>query len=361
MGISAIVGYCVGKRRILAVTALIVFLLFEVYLRIPFMLGPLEYQPDPELVSRLRPRQVGFVWLGNMSYQSAPVSINGDGHRGNETDWSRPVVLAVGDSESMGIGVGDGEVWSNRLQSLLHQKADFRDVQIVNASHPGSGPYHHYITMKRILADDKRDIRAIIVRVDIGDRYFKAPSDEQRREAMQKSEMKLLVKSYTKALPYLINKIEAQRESIRAGLRPWFIRNKAQQTAQTETVGRSMWEENRRWWDEMVVLSSSKNIPLVFMIGDVMGWPSTRFLSRQLDALSSENRHIRLFRLGKEALGLKEEDPELLWKEFNMKMTLGRDPHANPTQHQLIAESLYKYFTNEHLLGNQHSFIDSNE
>jgi hypothetical protein len=342
-------SFVYGKLRLVLTTAIIVMMLIEMYLRIPFILKPLEYQADSELGASLRPGQLGYVWIGNMSFQSPPISINSDGHRGDQTDWSKPVVLTVGDSENMGIGVEDDEVWTTRLELVLRQKTGICDIQVVNASHPGAGPYHQLIKMKRVLATDGRNIRLIIVRVDVGDRHFIAPSNEQLRKSKQEFEIKQMIRNYTKALPYLMNKLEAQRDNIGASFKPWFIRKERSQTFLDAPVGYTMWEDNKGWWREMVRLATSKNIPLIFMVSDIMEWPATEYIYNCLKKLSSDYKSD-VFKISRVSLGLREQDSEKWWTEYYETMTLLRDMHANQLQHERIANALSKYLIEKHLI-----------
>src|SRR4051812_44163223 len=148
------------KLDILCVLVLVV-IAAEVHLRLPWG-RQMEYRSDPELVGILRPGQ----W-------SALETVNSDGHRGKETDWTKPALVAVGDSQGWGAGLADEAVWTARLEELLHRKLDLPDVQVVNASHPGHGPYHQYVRLRRVLEAHK--VEAVLVRVSIEDRTFSAP------------------------------------------------------------------------------------------------------------------------------------------------------------------------------------------
>ena len=75
----------------LLLTVTLVFILGEAYMRLPFVARQLEYGPDREFGGRLAPDQRGFVWLASMSLASPTITLNHDGHRGRDTDWSKPV------------------------------------------------------------------------------------------------------------------------------------------------------------------------------------------------------------------------------------------------------------------------------
>src|SRR5262249_25487073 len=157
------------KGEILAIVVLVV-VAGEVYLRLPIG-RQLEYQPDEELVSILAPAQ-----------QSLRETVNRDGHRGKDTDWSAPVILAVGDSQGWGAGVSDDEVWTARLEQLLRRDSAYAAFQVVNASHPGHGPFHHYMRARRVLK--KHPIDLLLVRVSIEDWSFRPTPAQQVPEQL---------------------------------------------------------------------------------------------------------------------------------------------------------------------------------
>src|SRR5437870_4794788 len=101
--VLTIVDYCLRKTWVILLTGVLLLVLGEAYLRLPFITQRLEYMPDAELGWTLAPNQRGYEWLGNQSVQSPPMTLNSDGHRGRPTDWSQPVLLSVGDSQGVGI------------------------------------------------------------------------------------------------------------------------------------------------------------------------------------------------------------------------------------------------------------------
>src|SRR5260370_945761 len=129
--------YCFWMKRVLFLSGLALLVLGEVYLRLPFIPQRLESMPDEELGGIVAPSQRGYDWLGNFSVQSVPITVNSDGHRGRDTDWSGPVLLAVGDSQGWGTGVADDEVYTAVLETWLREQPGQSEVQVVNASGPG--------------------------------------------------------------------------------------------------------------------------------------------------------------------------------------------------------------------------------
>src|SRR4029453_15402832 len=119
----------------------------ETYMRLPFLLPRLEYEPDRELEARLAAGQRGYLLLANMSMRTPPISVNREGHRGPEDDWRRPVILVVGDSEWLGAGVEGDEAWPPVLERAPKPPPPPEPVHVVNASQPGFGPYHEAVVI----------------------------------------------------------------------------------------------------------------------------------------------------------------------------------------------------------------------
>lgn len=327
----------------LVLVGVLTLLIGEAYMRMPFVLPPLEYRADGELGGRLAGNQVGYLWLANMSLKSRPITLNPDGHRGEATDWSHPVVLALGDSEWFGAGVDDSDVWTAVLERALRSDPRLSGLSVVNASHPGHGPYHEYVVARRLLA--AHDVEALLVRVAIGQRYFKPVPVEQQAQLVRAAERRAIVRRVTKFGPFLYNKVEAQLPSIRAAMRPHFLAagGGAGDGAAPVDVGRAMAREARTWWDQLADLATARQIPVVFVVHDIEDRPSARALEETLRAVASSHRGVYVVRLGPEAFGLERIGPAERPRVIRERLTLGRDPHANVEQHRLIASEILRY------------------
>jgi hypothetical protein len=337
------------RKRLIFFSGLLVLVLCEAYLRVPWLIPRLEYRLDDVLVATLEPNQTGFMWMGDMSYKSPPIRINSDGNRGSETDWSQPVILAIGNSEAFGSGVKDSQVWTARLESNLRQIKGLNNIEVVNAAHPGYGPYQHAVMVERILK--KRLPEMIIVRVDIADRYFRAILDDKRPELIKKAQFRLKVRKFSKGIPFLFNKIKTQIGSIRQAVRFRFRGNQAHASQyRINKTGKVYWEQNRIWWEKIAELSILRNIPLVFIIHDIYGTPSYQALCQAYEERFGQTDGVHLLRLDPEILGLRESDPEILRRKIHSKFTLKRDPHANPAQHQMIAQAIFKFINRSRYL-----------
>ncbi|MBI1915835.1 MAG: hypothetical protein HYS12_14040 [Planctomycetes bacterium] len=299
----------------------------EVYLRLPCG-RQLEYQPDPDLGGVFRPGQ-----------SSSMVTVNRDGHRGKDTDWLRPVLLAVGDSQSWGSGVPDADVWTARLEDFLHEKPDLGAIQVVNASHPGHGPYHQFVRMRRVLEAHK--VRAVLVRVSIEDRRFTAPRPEELPRLVAEVEWRQQVRSVTKFLPFVVNKAKEQLPSMAAVFGPKQMQTTA---VRSEEAGRKMWEEQSRWWERMIEVAAEHNTSLVFCIHDPTDLPSSAVLAANLAKQIEGRKNVFLLRLGSKAYGLRAGNTDALWREYRSRFTLFHDDHGNQAQHELVARTLFAFF-----------------
>ncbi len=337
--------YLYKKIVLLFLTGVMVVGLCEIYFRLPFLPGQLEYQPDSEFGAELRAKQKGFIWLGNMSFKSPPIMINSDGHRGRETDWDKPVILAAGDSEAFGAGVRDDETWTACLEENLRNQLETGDLQVVNIAHPGHGPYHHYVRIVRALAKGD-DIKAVIVRVDIADRNFNRLPEMVLSRQIRAASIRRQIRGHTKALPYLFNKTMAQVRTIKRVLTAYFSK-KRRPSGLDAAVGMSMWEENRRWWEAMAVQSLERDIPLIFLIHDMSDTDAAKVLEVSLDRLSEKNHGIYVLRMGPRDFGLGGGGRNRNSGSGMDRLVLERDPHASSLQHELIARRVFGFLIKE--------------
>jgi hypothetical protein len=335
--LRTIVEYCRAARWFILMSVAFTLAIGELYMRLA--LPRLEYRPDADLGASLAPAQHGYVWLANVSLQSPPISLNSDGHRGVETDWSQPVVLVLGDSEWFGAGVADHEVWTSVITPELRRVTGIPTLQVVNASHPGHGPYHQLVVARRLLTS--RRVEAILIRVSIGQQEFKPPPLEAQARRTTAAQLRLTIRHITKFLPFVLVKLEAQGPSIGAAFVPAAFR-KSISAVPVASPGRgdAMGQEASEWWEQLVTLANG--CPVVFVIHDLDTDTASSDLERHLNQLSRRHQSVHVFRLGPEQLGLDSRNPEELRRFVADELTLGRDPHANSQQHFLIAQAILR-------------------
>jgi len=331
-----ILGHCWAARVQVLLTIALTLGLGEACMRLPIGLRQLEYEPDADLDGRLAPSQVGYVWLANMSLQSPRITLNRDGHRGADTDWAQPVVLAVGDSEWFGAGVADDEVWTRHLERDLRPATGLERLQVVNAGHPGFGPYHEFVAFRRVLRAHR--VEAVIVRVAIGQRNFGPVPAAERQQRLKAAQRRAVVRRVTKFLPFVFNKVEAQMDAVRAALVPRVLRRPA--GGLERGLGRAMALEARPWWDALAALAEANNIPVVFVIDDVRGELPARELEAELRSIEASRRIVTVERLGPERFGLDPQSPAI-GRIVRETLVLERDPHANSLQHRLLGRAVF--------------------
>src|SRR5262249_18580259 len=225
------------------------------------------------------------------------------------------------------------------LEDLLNEKAGLEGIQVVNASHPGHGPYHQFIRMRRVL--EAHNVRAVLVRVSIEDRRFTAPRPEELPRLVQEAEWRQQVRSVTKFLPFILNKAKEQVPSIAA----IFGTKQVQTTAvRSAAAGGQMWEQQSCWWEGMIEVAAEHHTPLVFCIHDPTDLPSSAVLAAQLAKTIEGHKNVFLFRLGSEVYGLRQGSTDALWREYRSRFTLFHDDHGNREQHALIARTLFAFF-----------------
>ncbi len=345
-----VVRWLWSARRDVLLSVLVGLVLCELWMRVPFLTQRLEYAIDRDLDGKLAPDQRGFLWLAGMSLASEPITLNTDGHRGVETDWSRPVVLALGDSESFGAGVRDDEVWTALLEDRIRSEDAAGGVQVVNACHPGHGPGHHLVVLRRIL--EKRRIAGVLVRVAVAQRNFHLPPEEEKDARVQAAERRNRVRGITKLLPFLLSKAEAQILGLRAIRLPFVFRDQGEPRAHAPAeVGRRMADASRASWQEMAALARQHGFFIAFCVYDADGSPSARVLEEELCGLAGPDGSIHVLRLGPEAFGLDASlSPAALDQAIRTRLQIQRDPHANPRQHGLIADATFAVLRSAGLL-----------
>jgi hypothetical protein len=335
-----VLGHLGTGWRLVLLALVLTLALGEAYLRLPVVLPRLEFEPDRELDARVAPSQRGFLWLANMSMRTPPITVNREGHRGAEDNWTRPVILVVGDSEWFGAGVEDEEVWPRVLERRLNSPPRRPPVHVVNASQPGYGPYHQSVVIDRLLAHHPVDV--LVVRVSIAQWSFRPVPEAERDARMAAAERRAALRRWTRLLPFLANKAEAQLPSIRAAFVPAALRrHRGGDDDLPERMGPIMAAEAAPSWRRLIERAETGGTTVLFVIHEPIPGPSAVVLENALRALTAGHPDAHVTRLGADAFGLDPAAPVLeLRRELRARLTVGRDPHANARQHQLIAQAV---------------------
>lgn len=336
--------YSLRMSRALLLSGLAVLVLGEVYLRLPFIPQRLEYIPDEELGGILAPSQRGCYWMGSFSVQSVAMTVNSDGHRGHETDWARPVLVAFGDSQGFGSGLPDDEVYTAVLEALLQEQPGQREVQVANASGAGFGPYQQLVMLRRVLA--KHPVAGVLVRVSIEDRSFAPIVGVDLEREYAKARRNFAIRRVTRFLPHMWNRVQLQLPSIRTAFGPWFLRpSPSAESPFTPALGQKMWQDFKANWEEMASLAAAKGIPAVFFLYDPQGDPASLALWEKLQDLPARYPNCHLLHLGPASFHLDKYS----FNELTLEESMG-DDHANGLQNRFIAQALFDFMMQEKLV-----------
>ena len=312
----------------------------EIYMQMNFLPSVL-YEFDSELGFKFGADQKSIVWQGNYSVPSPPIRINSESNRGPETDWSKKIVLAIGSSEVLGPGIEDDQTWAANLEHKLRGHTGNDAIEVVNAGTGGYGPFHHLVTLDRILK--AHEVDTVIIRASVGDLYFGPPKDVARKSSLHK-----FLRDQTVFVRYLINKLNAQVRLIKRALIPFPFRKKVK-TAHTRTLqmAEKMWSENESYWMRSVEAAMRTRANIIFLVINPTGSAGETYLADRLSELCKILNYGTVLDLGSERFGLDNLSQRERKRVFERELTLGYDPHANPKQHQIIAESLEEFLMEE--------------
>jgi hypothetical protein len=111
---------------------------------------------------------------------------------------------------------------SSATTTALRTALKLPTLQVVNAGHPGFGPCHEFVVSRRVLA--AHNVATILVRVAIGQRYFKPVTLAAAASSPDAAERRARLRRLTKFVPFLVTKLEAQIPSIERALVPSAVR-----------------------------------------------------------------------------------------------------------------------------------------
>jgi hypothetical protein len=129
-----------------------------------------SYLSDSVMGHRLRPNQQSFT-------HRQPVRTNSVGLR--DRNYPRAPgpgtkrILALGDSQTFGNGLGLEETWPKQLEQELRRASPQIDWQVLNAGIPGTDTWHHEIWLRRLAREYRFD--ALVLAVYVNDVTVKPP------------------------------------------------------------------------------------------------------------------------------------------------------------------------------------------
>jgi len=343
-----VVAASVRSGLVLAASVLVLVALGgEAYFRLPWVPRRLAYDADPELGGGvIAPDQRATDWLANMSMRTPPMAINSEGRRGRETDWSKPVVLTVGDSQWFGVGVEDDEVWTVLLEAKFREGLHDDGIQVVNAAQPGYGPEHQTVVLRRIVA--AHAVKLILVRVTVGQTNFRTPRGDAARIEFERAQRRKILRGLTSFGPFLLDKIRAQEASVEQALVPHFLRRSAP-VADDDAAGTAMWDCFAPAWREMVRHAIERQATIVFVVDNVENLTANDWLANRLREEFADIPGVHVLPLGPEAFGLAPLPHAEITRLVHDTLTLGRDPHGNAEFHRRTAAAVWEGLRARHL------------
>ena len=186
-------------------TLLLLFALGEAAFRLIDVDRQLEYDLDPEVYWKLRPNQTGYLWMRNGSLRSVEARINNLGLRGPDVDVNahrRIRILALGDSYTFGVGVGDAETFCAVLERTLGPQR----VEVINAGVPGYGIFQAERTLRRLATQLHPDV--VILTIPTGD-VFRQPfaTAEEERRYLESERTRLRFRGVSKLATWVYRKV----------------------------------------------------------------------------------------------------------------------------------------------------------
>jgi len=252
-------------NSLLSILALLLFLaLGEAAVRLVDIDRQLEYELDPEVYWKLRPNQTGYLWMGNGSLRSVEARINNLGLRGPDVDVEahrRIRILALGDSYTFGVGVGDAETFCAVLERMLGPQR----VEVINAGVPGYGIFQAERTLRRLGTQLHPDV--VILTIPTGD-VFRQPfaTAKEEHRYLESERIRLRFRGVSRLATWMYRKLYYIR--IRFGWGVKTVPNEAREDG--DASFERLWRSDRARLTAMEDLSRRCGAKLVVMV-----WPQT--------------------------------------------------------------------------------------
>ncbi len=324
-----------AKRRKWAISVFSVVLtlvVLEIVFRAFAIDRQLEYEFDEELYWRLKPNQVGHLWMGGGKFRSPRIGIDFQRFRAHGYLYvghayrDPPEALLLGDSYTFGLGVKDMETFSSRLVDKLRAFGFIPH----NGGNPGYGVFQSAALLKREF-EAGRVADVVIFTIPTGDVLRQPFSDEAfaQYRATQKRRKRLRNVSRVATFVYrrLIHLKQRKADAPRA------VPNEL--SARAADAFRELWEADAQRIREMKALCDKHNAAFL-----VLHWPQpsgegwNEIVESVVESLAEETGLIALTGLNERFAG--HEAAEL---------SIPGDGHPSVLAHEIVAGYLAEELT----------------
>ncbi len=284
------------------------------------MTGLLRLSDNKKIVYELKPNAEGVS-------KFVSVKTNEEGFR----DESYPIekaegvyrIAILGDSITFGIGVGQEETFSERLEESLHSLCDRKNVEVINFGVPAYNTSQELEVLKTKVLKYKPDF--VILAYYNNDIF--PPVDISRDLEFS---MKGFFYKHSHLFRLIYERIRQSRRKV----------SYTQELATNYSDNSELWKERKKEFHEFRKISDEKNFKILFMLIPSMtdfgdGYPFRGIDNRVLNE-TRRNEFLILNLLP----FFKGQDPSKLW-------ILKTDKHPNSEGHQIIADAIYNLLIKE--------------
>ena len=336
MLLPTFIRWSFGRIGGLFSTIALTLVLGEILMRIGLVLPAIRYDKSNPKVPFVTPNQRAVMYVGNATYRCPGITINSDGLRGPEIDWSKKVILWLGSSEAMGVGVRDYETSTAWLQNAIDEKYPESNVTIANAGLAGFGPYHQTVLLERLAK--QHPIHAAVVRITIGDATLLPKTILTRWQFVN------LLREHSCIFSTLSRRSKGQFDLARAV--DFNINKPAVGKVSeffSEDVGKRRYVRQREHWERMFEVAKAHHIPLLLVFVNPRNTGSDQMLEVGLRSASARQAGVALAIIPPGSFELESMSVDAAHSEYMRRWTIRCDPHANAAQHALVAQQVFRF------------------
>lgn len=302
----------------------------------------LEYDVHDRLYFRLRPNQVGFEWMANMTRKSPPITINSIGLRGKEVDvynGDRKRIIAVGSSSALGSGVEDNETWTAVLQEKLGTAG--LKVDVMNAANPGWGPFQHAAFIEH--ESDQYNPHAAIVMIKKGDFGFLPKTSKKEELAfLDSSRRRKKLLSISPFFTFSLRKGELLIKKYKRELNAMLPKAVAGTVKENRNLAKSYglnserWKKHRTYWKKIADFAEKNEFPVIFFVVNAEDNRSITNIADYLHQFELAEGVVQVVELNSDAVQVSSGQNIQTYAEDHLEIT--GDGHPNTEYHSLMGD-----------------------